>query len=75
MLQATIPGAKINEIKTIICAVLTLWTMHYQSYRRLRELRATIIMVVDLDENRSKEQCCVITGTPGQKAKARGWFG
>ena len=70
--QAALPGAKISEIKTIIRAVLTRWTMHYQSYRRLRELHTTILMVVDLDENRPEEQRCVITGDTRAKTKARG---
>jgi hypothetical protein len=34
-MQAGLPGAGLNNIKTVIRAILTCWTMHYQSYRRL----------------------------------------
>lgn len=69
--QKSLPGATNSEIKTVIRAVLTRWTMHYQSYRRLRELHTVVIMVVDLDENRHEPQRLVITGDAKAKAKAR----
>ena len=68
--QKSLPGATNSDIKTVIRAVLTQWTMHYQSYRRLRELQTVIIMVVDLDENRPEPQRLVITGDTRAKAKA-----
>ena len=69
--QASMPGATIRDIKTIVRAVLTQWTMHYQSYRRLRELHSVIVMVVDLEEKWSEQQHLVITGDTNAKIKAR----
>lgn len=67
--QATLPG---NEgIKAVIRAVLTRWTMHYQAYQRLRELRNIIITVVENDEKRPAKDSQVITGDTRAKAKAR----
>ena len=68
--QKSLPGATNSDIKTVIRAVLTRWAMHYQSYRRLRELQTVIIMVIDLNENRPEPQHLVITGDTRAKAKA-----
>ena len=68
--QKSLPGATNSNIKTIIQVVLTRWTMHHQSYRRLWELQTDIIMVVDLDEKRSEPQRLVITGDTKSKVKA-----
>ena len=69
--QATVPGATITDIKTVIRAVLTRWTMHYQSYRRLCELHTVILMIVELDERQPEQHRRVITGDAKAKAKAR----
>ena len=44
--------------------------MHYQSYRRLRELHAVIVVVVETDERRLIKERRVITGDTRAKAKA-----
>ena len=62
------PGNK--SIKTVIRAVLTRWTMHYQSYRRLGELHTAIFMVIEADEKRPVGERQVITGDTKAKAKA-----
>ena len=45
--------------------------MHYQCYRRLRELRSIIILVVEVDETRPEQDRRVISGDTRAKAKAR----
>lgn len=65
------PGIGANNVKAIIRAILTRWTMHYQSYRRLRELRTTITMVVDMDEAQPETLRRVIAGDARSKTKAR----
>ena len=67
--QAAVPGNKSN-IKAVIRAVLTRWTMHYQSYRRLRELHTFMIVVITIDEERPIQERRVITGDTRAKAKA-----
>ena len=66
--QAALPGT--NGNKAVIRAVLTRWTMHYQAYRRLRELHTIIVMVIEADEKKSSKECFVITGDARAKAKA-----
>ena len=66
--QQALPG--IENVKAIICAVLTWWTMHYQAFRRLRELRTVITMVVEADEMRPPKERNVIIGDMRAKAKA-----
>ena len=66
-----LPGARLNDFKTVIRAVLTRWTMHYQSYRRLRELQSSIALVIEVDEKRPERQRLVITGDSRVKSKAR----
>lgn len=58
-------------IKAIIRAVLTRWTMHYQAYRRLRELRNVIVTVVEEDERLPVKESRVITGDTRAKEKAK----
>lgn len=67
--QETLPGK--SGAKAIIRAVLTRWTMHYQAYRRLRELKSVITVVVDDDENRPIKERNIITGDTRAKAKAK----
>ena len=69
--QAGVPGATSSNVKSIVRAVLTRWTMHYQAYRRLRELHSVIIMAVDADEKCLEPQRCVIAGDTRAKTKAR----
>jgi lipocalin len=45
--------------------------MHYQAYRRLRELRKVIITVVEDDEKRPMKESQVITGDAKAKEKAK----
>lgn len=66
--QQALPGTK--GIKAVIRAVLTRWTMHYQAFRRLRELHTVIIMVVEDDEKRPVKERNVITGDTRAKSKA-----
>jgi hypothetical protein len=66
--QQALPGNK--NIRAIIRAVLTRWTMHYQAFRRLRELHTVIIMVIDDDEKRPVKERNVIAGDTRAKAKA-----
>jgi hypothetical protein len=66
--QAAIPGTE--GVKAIIRAVLTQWTMHYQAYRRLRELHTVIVMVVEADEKKLGKERYVITGDTRAKVKA-----
>jgi hypothetical protein len=44
--------------------------MHYQAYRRLRELRTIFVIVIETDENRPIKERQVITGDARAKAKA-----
>lgn len=67
--QAALSGR--GGIKAIIRAVLTRWTMHYQAYRRLRELRNMIITVVEEDEKLPIKESKVITGDTRGKEKAK----
>ena len=66
--QAGVPGKK--SIKAVIRPVLTRWTMHYQSYRRLRELRAVLIIVIEADEDRPPSERRVVAGDTKARAKA-----
>ena len=59
-----------SGVKAVIRAVLTRWTMHYQAYRRLRELQAIFVIVIEADEKRSLKERQVITGDTRAKAKA-----
>ena len=69
-MQTALPGAKFT--KYVIRALLTRWAMHYQSFRRLRELHATIVMVIDDDEQKLVNKRCVISGDTETKAKVMG---
>src|SRR5882757_1282542 len=66
--QAVIPRSV--GVKAVIRAVLTRWTMHYQAYRRLRELHTIIIMVVEFDEAKLPKERCIVAGDTKAKAKA-----
>ena len=59
-----------SDIKSVICAVLTRWTMHYQSYKRLGELEHTIVTVIKTDERKSAKDQLVITGDKKTREKA-----
>lgn len=59
-----------SGVKAVIRAVLTRWTMHYQAYRRLRELRTIFTIVIETDEKRPIKERQVITGDTRAKAKA-----
>lgn len=65
--QAGIPGKK--AIKSVIRPVLTRWTMHYQSYQRLGELCAILIIVIEADEDRPISEHRVVVGDTKAKAK------
>lgn len=67
--QATLPAGK-TGVKAIIRAVLTRWTMHYQAYRRLRELRTVIATVVLDNGHLPVGERRVITGDARARAKA-----
>ena len=67
--QEALPGS--DGIKAIIRVVLTRWTMHYQAYRRLRELRNVIAMVVEADERKPAKESLMITGDAKAKEKAK----
>ncbi len=54
---------------TIIRAVLTRWTSHFLAYRRLLQLRYTIMTMVQQDELLSESQ--IITGNAAAQGKAR----
>lgn len=71
--QIAIPGN--TAIKAIIRAVLTRWTMHYQSYRRLGELHAILLVVINTDDNRPIQERRLITGDTRAKAKATAMVG
>ena len=45
--------------------------MHYQAYKRLRELRNVLIAVIEDDERRPVKESQVITGDARAKEKAR----
>lgn len=66
--QQALPGNK--NIKAVIRAVLTRWTMHYQAFRRLGELHTVIVMVVEDDEKRPAKERNIVTGDTRVKAKA-----
>jgi hypothetical protein len=51
----------------IIRAVLTRWTAHYQAYKRLLELKATLQMLVSAEAARPESKKMIITGD--KKAK------
>jgi len=51
----------------IIRAVLTRWTAHYQAYKRLLELKATLQMLVSAEATRPESKKMIITGD--KKAK------
>ena len=66
--QMVLSGSK--AIKAVIRAVITRWTMHYQAFRRLRELHPVIVTVVNDDEERPVRERNVIVGDARSKAKA-----
>ena len=67
-IQASIPRKK--TIKAVICTVLTQWTMHYQSYWRLRELCVILVIIVEANKDRLYLDHCVVTGDTKARAKA-----
>lgn len=58
--QQALPGTE--DVKAIIRAVLTWWTMHYQAFRRLGELHDVIVMVVQDDEKKPVKDRYLVTG-------------
>ena len=56
--------------KTVIRAVLTRWTAHYQAYSRLLDLRFMLVIVVNTDGGRPEKERCVIAGDTKAKKKA-----
>ena len=66
--QVVLP--RIKCIKAVIRAVLTWWTMHYQSYHRLGELHDIIVMVVNDDVKRPVQEHHMIRGDVKARAKA-----
>ena len=66
--QPGVPGKK--SIKAVIRLVLTRWTMHYQSYQRLREPCAVLIIVIEADEDQPLSECCVVAGDTKARVKA-----
>ena len=67
--QAALPS-RAGGVKTVIRAVLTRWTMHYQAYQRLRELRIWLSAVVEADGKREAKDHCVIAGDARSRTKA-----
>lgn len=67
--QAALPSGA-GGVKTVIRAVLTRWTMHYQAYQRLRELRIWLSAVVEADGKREAKDRCVIAGDARSRTKA-----
>ena len=59
-----------EDVKAVIRAVLTRWTMHYQAFRRLGELRDVINVVIRDDERKPVKDRNLITGNTRAKAKA-----
>ena len=61
----------LNTVKTVIRAVLTRWTAHYQSYSRLLDLRLMLILVVETDSSWLEKDRRVIAGDTKAKKKAK----
>jgi len=59
----------------VICAVLTHWTAHYQAYRRLLMLHATLVAIVSVDATRMEANKKVITGDRKAKEHAHRMVG
>jgi hypothetical protein len=59
-----------GHAKAVIRAVITRWTAHYLAYRRLLELKPTLMSVVFADEARRDDQKQIVTGDTKAKAKA-----
>ena len=57
--------------KTIIRAVLTRWTAHFQAYRRLLELQALLISICSADAARVPVKKQLVTGDAKAKRHAR----
>lgn len=67
-MQTALPGT--DKIKAVIRAVLTRWTMHYQAYRRLRDLHDVIVVVVKDDGAKPSNERFIMTGDTRARAKA-----
>ena len=65
--QQALPGN--TNIRAVIRAVLTRWTMHYQAFWRLWELNTVIIMVFEDDEKKPVKESNMITRDAKAKAK------
>ena len=59
-IQQALPGTE--DVKAIIHAVLTRWTMHYQAFWRLGELHDVIVVVVRDDERKPVKDRNLVTG-------------
>ena len=59
-----------EDVKAIIHAVLTWWTMHYQAFWRLAELHNIIVMVVHDNKKKPVKDRNLATGNARAKAKA-----
>jgi hypothetical protein len=57
------------RVLAVIRAILTRWTAHYLSFRRLLEIRPSLTSIVYSDESRRESN--IITGKGPAKAKAR----
>ena len=60
-----------NAAKTVIRAVLTRWTAHYQAYARLLDLRFVLVIVVTPDKDQPENEMCIFSGDAKAKKKAK----
>ena len=56
--------------KTVIRAVLTWWTAHFQAYRQLLELKASLISICSADAARVPATKQIVTGDAKAKRHA-----
>lgn len=57
--------------KSVIRAVLTRWTAHYQAYKRMLELRASLVAIIAADDARPSDKKLIVTGDRKAKDQAR----
>lgn len=58
-----------SALLAVIRAVLTRWTAHYQSYKRLLELHTALVVLVSSEAARPLDKKMIVTGDA--KARAR----